>query len=141
MPDWIKELLKPGISSLVSAALPSATNPKLFQLPFLNPQVPAELWLITAVLAFVASFLTYGLAKPLAGPTGTPAPPPSKVSVSLAVGGFIVALIALIALIFITLQIRTIDPGLEAFIVRIAYILLFVGVGPPLGWSFGRTIG
>jgi hypothetical protein len=141
MPDWANDLLKQGISSLVSAALPSATNPKVFQLPFLNPQIPADLWLITAVLAFVASFLTYGLAKPPTVAAGTPTPPASGVSVSLAVIGFVVAVLALIALIFIAQRLMAIDPGLESFLIRIAYILLFVGMGPPLGWGLGRTIG
>jgi hypothetical protein len=141
MPDWIDDLLKQGISSLVSAALPSATNPKIFQLPFMNPQIPADLWLITAVLAFIGSFLTYGLAKPTSVPAGTPTSPPSGVSVSLALGGFIVAVLALIALIFVTQQLVTVDPGLESFLIRIAYLFLFVGAGLPLGWSFGRTIG
>jgi hypothetical protein len=76
MPDWIKDLLKQGISSLGTAAVPSATNPKIFQLPFLNPQVSADLWLVTAVVTFAASFLTYGLAKPPSGlVAGTHAPP------------------------------------------------------------------
>jgi hypothetical protein len=96
---------------------------------------------ITAVLAFVASFLTYGLAKPPTVAAGTPTPPASGVSVSLAVIGFVVAVLALIALIFIAQRLMAIDPGLESFLIRIAYILLFVGMGPPLGWGLGRTIG
>jgi hypothetical protein len=142
MPGWIKDLLGQGISSLVAAAIPSATNPKIFQLPFINPQVPADLWLVTAVLTFVASFLTYGLAKPPSGaPAGTPPSPASRVSVFLAAGGFIFALLALITLLFITQRLATIDPGWESFLIRAAYLLFFVGMGPPLGWGLGRAIG
>jgi hypothetical protein len=141
MPDWVTDLLKQGLSSLVPAALTGATNPRFFQLPFLNPQVPADLWLIVTVLAFIASFLTYGLAKPPTVAAGTPTPPASGVSVFLAVGGLLLAVAALIALLFITQRLMTIDPGLESFLVRIAYVLLFVGMGPPLGWGLGRTIG
>ncbi len=40
MSHWIKDLLKQSISSPVTAAIPSATNPKIFQPPFINPQIP-----------------------------------------------------------------------------------------------------
>lgn len=136
------DLVKQVISSLLSAALPTATNPKLFQLPFVNPQVPADLWLITAVLTFVASFLTYGLVKPQTlAPVGTPAPPASTVSVVFATIGFIVAVLALISLIVITQRLGHLDAGLESVLNRIAYVALFVGMGPPLGWGLGRALG
>jgi hypothetical protein len=141
MPDWITDLLKQGMSSLLTATIPGATNPRFFQLPFLNPQVPADLWLITAVLTFTATFLVYGLAKPPTAAAGTPTPPASGASISLAVGGLLLAVVALIALIFITQRLMAIDPGWESFSIRIAYVLLFVGMGPPLGWGLGRTVG
>ncbi|WP_156527094.1 hypothetical protein [Bradyrhizobium sp.] len=140
MPDWIKDLLKQGLSSLSAAAIPSATNPKIFQLPFLNPQVSADLWLIVAVLTFIASFMTYGFARPPSGlPAGTLSPA-TRFSILFAIAGFVVALVGLLALLFITQRLMSFDPGWESFLVRVAYITMFVGMGPPLGWSLGRTI-
>ena len=138
MPDWIKDLLKQGISSLFTAAFPTATNPNVFKLPFINPQVPEDLWGITAILTFVASFLTYPLARP---PAGTPTPPASGISIFLAVGGLLLALLGLLAILFITGKLVAIEPGWESYLNRIAYVLLFVGMGPPLGWGLARTIG
>jgi hypothetical protein len=145
MPDWAGELVKQVISSLFTAALPGITNGKFLRLPFINPQVPMELWLPTACLTFVATFLCYGLAlqnKQAAGaPAGTPMPAASKLSIYFALGSFVLALVGLLAAVFLTQDLIAIDPGWQAFLVRVAYVLFFVGLGPALGWSLGRVIG
>lgn len=136
MPDWISDLIKQGASSLVTAAIPIVMNGKFFQLPFVNPQVPADLWLASALLAFVGSFLSYGLARP-----GAPPQPASRVSISFAIVSFLLGVFGLIAIIFMTSRLISIEPGWESFMTRIAYVLFFVGLGPPLGWALGRTVG
>jgi hypothetical protein len=142
MPDWVGELAKQVISSLFTAALPGITNGKFLRLPFINPQVPMDLWLPTACLTFVATFFFYGLAKPPAGaPAGTPMPAASKLSIYFALGSFVLALVGLLAAVFLTQDLIAIDPGLEAFLVRVAYVLFFVGLSPALGWPLGRVIG
>jgi hypothetical protein len=145
MPEWVSDLSKQGISSLFTAAFPYVTNGKVFKLTFLNPQVAADLWLPAAFLTFVGTFLSYGLALPNKAPTGAPAgmppPPSSKLSVAFAFGSFLFALFGLLAAVFLTQGLIAIDPGWESFLVRVAYVLFFVGLGPALGWALGRVIG
>jgi hypothetical protein len=126
MPDWAKEILKQGGSALVSGALPFISG-KVPILPFLNPQIAADLWGITALFAVVASLFSYNLVRP----TTTPA---SKLSVVLAAMAFAVAILALFGMIVIS------DGWVLGTYLRMAYVLCFVSVAFTVGWGAGRLL-
>jgi hypothetical protein len=135
------DLAKQVGSAIVSAFLPYLTTLKIFQLAFVNPQVPADVWLITAVLTFIASFFTYSLAKPQTVPAGARMPPASRAAVVFAVLGLFIALLSLFALIVITQRVLAMDAGWESVLIRVAYACLFIGMGPPIGFSLCRALG
>jgi hypothetical protein len=126
MPDWLKEILKQGGSALVSGALPVISG-KAPILPFLNPQIAADLWAITALFAVVASLFSYNLARP----TTTPASTPSITLAAIGLAGGIAALFVMIVINY------GLVPGTY---LRMVYVLCFVGVAFTVGWGAGRLL-
>jgi Na+/H+ antiporter NhaD/arsenite permease-like protein len=128
--DRFKELLSTLISAAVSAG---AWQWSSKMLPFINPQIPADLGLVSL---FVAIFVAYFICAYSREPR--PPSPPSKSSKALAFTGLAAAIIGLVVMVFLSQQVVPLDPNLEALAIRLAYLSFVIGLGAPLGWGISR---
>jgi hypothetical protein len=135
VPEFLKDLLKQGISSLLSGALPVASG-KLFTIAFLNPQIEADLWWVTALFAFAGSLFSYNLAR-----TPPPQPPPRSAIIVTSVW-FICGVLAVVAMIILNAGlVPVLGPVWASTSIRIAYVLTFIGIAYTVGFGAGRMLG
>jgi hypothetical protein len=121
--DAAKQLLP----ALFSGALPSMAT-KLQLLPFMNPLIVEELWLITSALALLSSVLTYNLAQRFQKP---------RAARWFAGIGLVIAVVALgILQAVVGHLLFSENPELQDFFARLLFILLFVGLGLVAGYGF-----
>lgn len=129
------EILKQIASGLVPSVL-AFLSAKLPILPFLNPQIPDDLWPITAMIAFASGALSYAFARPAATGGRT-----SIFGSILGVSGLLLAIASLVWMILVTEQIILTQAGdFQNASSRIAFVLCFAGLGFPCGWAIGRTL-
>jgi hypothetical protein len=128
--DKLLEHLK-QLQALVSGALPFMTT-KVQIFPFLNPQIGKDLWPITSILALAASMLTYNLAQAFERRMG---------ALALGLTGLVLAAAFLCFMEAIVVGIVPLsDPIVEDYLVRISFILIFIGIGLAFGWSFAGVL-
>jgi hypothetical protein len=112
--------------ALTAAIFPVLTAKYNIVLPFVNPQIPDELWFITAVCAVIGSLFVYDAAH---------YKPTHRASQIIALTGFMLALFSLVAIIVLVFgQVLAPLPRLEDSATRIFFVLLCVGIGISAGW-------
>lgn len=122
--DWLKQL-----QAILPAGLPYPTA-KWF--PFLNPQIGDDLWMLTSLLAFIASAINYTLAQFRQKPT---------LAWRLCWGGLCVAGAALVAMLMLVENlILSNHPSEQYLAVEFSFVLFFVGLGLGAGWWAGRML-
>ncbi len=103
-------------------------------LPFLNPQIPAELGPVSLFVAMIIGLFVCSYSR-------EPRPPssPTSASIRLASVGVGVMVLGCIGMILISSRTISIDPNWESLGVRFAYFCFVVGAGAPLGWITARA--
>jgi hypothetical protein len=92
-------------------------------LPLLNPKIADDMVVVSTILAFIAGAGTQTLCS---GHMRWPA--------RAFVGGLVIALLALLAVMAISLEIiLTAYPGAAQFLVRTAYVAFFLGISVAFG--------
>jgi hypothetical protein len=134
MPDWLKDRIKEVLSAIVSGVMPAGTWKWSQILPFVNSQVAADLSVVAGILAVILALVVCVYSR-----LPRPPSPPSQSSTIVAFAGLGVAILGLLALVFLTGDLITIDPGWESFANRVAYLFLVVAVGAPIGWTASRA--
>jgi hypothetical protein len=112
--------------ALISAALPFL-DVKLSLLPFLNPQIPADMSRISGLLVFVCGCLVFNVARRWMYPKTTIVL--GSFGVLLAFGSIFVILLIFDGIVF------SHSPSMQDLAIRAAYVGLFGGVSMPIGWT------
>jgi hypothetical protein len=123
----LQEILKQIGTAVVTAALPYLIG-KIPLLPFLNPQIAADVGAFAAVLSFAAAIYAYNIGRP------PPAPTPSPLMIVVGAFGLVVALAGLFLLLTIT------DGLVIETYARIAFVACFVGIALTIGIGAGRLL-
>lgn len=119
------------LQALPSTVLPFVTA-KLPILPFLNPQIAADMWPISAIFAFVGCCLIYNL---------TVTPHVATSALFAAILGFLLAAISVLVIVLVYVGVLYgADPTWQDLSVRIAFFALFAGLACPAGWAAAKML-
>src|SRR5262249_7452488 len=128
--DKVLEYLK-QLQALLAAVLPFIST-KTDILPFLNPMISADLWVVTTIFSVLACFVTYNLAK------GAGLEAASR---KFGLWGGVIAFVALITLIIlVTVGPLENFPRIEDLTARSLYVIIFLGLGSTIGWSTSKIL-
>jgi hypothetical protein len=115
------------LTALLPALLPPLAK-RFPLLPFLNPQIAEDLWLITAILSLCASAITYNFTRLLRR---------NGLAGYFAFVGLATAVLCLVGMLALVNDlILTGQPSVQDFSVRSMFVLLFVGIGICAGYGF-----
>jgi hypothetical protein len=132
---FLKRLTKllEQLQSLIPAILPYfATTAKLPVFKYLNPSIAEDLWPVASILALLASAINFNLSK---------STNKQGLALSFCFFGFGAAILSLTIINAIVSRILLqSSPAFQDFIIQVAFIFFFIGIGLASGWTFAKLL-